>query len=210
MDVTLDRRLAEVSAHWDLLKHPFYQRWVAGDLTRAELVYYTGQYAHVVRAIPQWLATAAEGDSQNSMDLRRHADEEFEHVALWEKFAASLGVERDELNAVAPNPATSRMIARCDELACQGQGAAVVWSIEAQSPGVSVAKLEGLRAHYGIDETSGGEYFAVHQTLDEQHEVQLRNQLSSQSLADRSGVTLAAEATLEGLWDLLTSCQAAA
>jgi pyrroloquinoline-quinone synthase len=48
----MDQTLDGVTARWNLLEHPFYQRWTKGTLTRDELCDYINQYAHVVRAVP--------------------------------------------------------------------------------------------------------------------------------------------------------------
>jgi pyrroloquinoline-quinone synthase len=203
----VDRELEEASKRFDLLAHPFYQRWAAGDVTRGQLAYYAGQYAHVVRAIPRWLDAAAARDPRNAAALKAHAAEESEHVALWERFAGALGVDAAMLRATAPNRQTAALIAKGDDLAGRGDGAAVVWSIEAQSPAVSAEKLRGLRAHYGIDERTGGEYFAMHQQLDRDHEAQLRDVIHSCDAQTAAAAPAAASATLAGMWDLLSSIE---
>ena len=205
---SIDRELHEVSERLDLLKHPFYQRWVAGDLTREELAYYTGQYAHVVRAIPHWLEGTASRDHAHSDALLSHAAEESDHVLLWDRFAAALGIDAATLLATPANAATAALIARGDELVDKGHGAAAVWSIESQSPAVSAEKLRGLRAHYGIDGTNGGQYFAVHQDLDRDHAAQLRDIIHSHD-ASQAAAPAVATAMLDGMWDLLTSAQSA-
>ena len=204
---SIDRALHEVSERFDLLKHPFYQRWVAGELTHKELAYYAGQYAHVVRAIPRWLEGAADCDQAHRDLLRSHAAEESDHITLWDRFAEAIGIDAPTLRATPANAATATLIARGDELVAQGHGAAVVWSIEAQSPAVSAEKLRGLRAHYGIDETNGGQYFSVHQELDRDHEAQLRNLIYSRDATTQKAAPPAAEAMLGAMWKLLTSAQ---
>ena len=204
---SIDRELRKVSERLDLLKHPFYQRWVAGDLTRAELVYYAGQYAHVVRAIPRWLEGAASRDQAHSDALRSHAAEESDHILLWDRFAAALGTDAATLRAIPANAATAALIAKGDELVDKGHGAAAVWSIEAQSPAVSAEKLRGLGAHYGIDETNGGRYFSVHQELDRDHAAQLRDIIQSRDASVQAAAPAAAEAMLSYMWELLTSAQ---
>src|SRR3954464_14876796 len=44
-------QLEAVRERHDVLTHPFYQRWSAGELTRAELAVYAGQYRHAVVAL---------------------------------------------------------------------------------------------------------------------------------------------------------------
>jgi pyrroloquinoline-quinone synthase len=205
---SIDRELTHVSQRFDLLAHPFYKRWVAGELRREELAYYTGQYAHVVRAIPRWLSAAAAHDQKNTVKLEHHAAEEFEHIEMWDRFAAAIGIDAASLRSTSANAATAALIATCDELVDKGQGAAVVWSIEAQSPAVSAEKLRGLRAHYGIDEHTGGQYFAVHQELDHAHEAQLRDVIHSYDANAQAEAPHAAAAALAGMWELLSGCEA--
>lgn len=204
---TVDGELEAVSKRFDLLAHPFYQRWAAGEVTRDQLACYAAQYAHVVRAIPRWLEGTAARDPRNATALKLHAAEEAEHVALWERFAGALGVDAAALHAAAPNRETAALIANGDELVSRGQGAAVVWSIEAQSPAVSAEKLRGLRGHYGIDAQTGGEYFALHQQLDREHEAQLRDVIHSYDAQTAASAPAAAKTTLAGMWDLLSSMQ---
>ncbi|MDQ6766710.1 MAG: iron-containing redox enzyme family protein [Candidatus Eremiobacteraeota bacterium] len=202
---SIDSELRDVAQRFDLLQHPFYQRWVAGDLSRGELAYYTEQYGHVVRALPRWLAEAAVRDGANADALRRHAAEESDHIAMWERFAWALDIDAESLRDAPPNAATAAFIATGDELVSIGHGAAVVWSIEAQSPAVSAEKLRGLRAHYGIDARSGGEYFAVHQELDREHEAALRDVMRSHDAPTQIAAPQSAAATLACMWDLLSA-----
>ena len=66
-------RVDEVRRRWDVLRHPFYERWVRGELAPSELAFYAGQYRHAVVALADSAAHA--GDA-------RHAEEERSHVAL--------------------------------------------------------------------------------------------------------------------------------
>jgi pyrroloquinoline-quinone synthase len=195
----MDQTLDDVTARWNLLKHSFYQRWTLGTLTREELSDYVKQYAHVVRAVPGWLEQVRGGDTA---DLARHASEERSHIALWNKFGESLGLTSDEIRLEPANAATSELIRRGDQLAADGEGAPVVWALEAQTPAVAGAKLVGLSAFYGIGPDSGGEYFAVHQHLDVEHSAELRA-LCSDGSQEAAGVMS------EALWNLLTSVEAA-
>src|SRR5215467_8974545 len=44
-------------ASFDLLKHPFYQAWSAGELTREDLKFYAEQYYYHVSGFPTYLTT---------------------------------------------------------------------------------------------------------------------------------------------------------
>jgi pyrroloquinoline-quinone synthase len=194
----MNRSLDDATARWNLLQHSFYQRWTCGTLTRDELCDYVSQYAHVVRAVPRWLEQVRGGDT---VELAQHAAEERGHVALWDRFGAALGLSADLVRDTPPNGATSELLRRGDELAAQGQAAAVVWALENQTPAVAAAKLTGLSTFYEIDADGGGQYFAVHKDLDVEHSAQLRALCTDSSAA-------AAESMSEALWNLLTSVEA--
>jgi pyrroloquinoline-quinone synthase len=198
-EISMDETLDGVTARWNLLEHSFYQRWTQGTLTRDELCDYVLQYAHVVRAVPAWLEQVRGGDP---VRVARHAAEERSHVELWEKFGSALGLSSEAIRLAPANAATKELMQRGDELAAQGDAAAVVWALEQQTPAVAGAKLAGLATFYGISPQTGGEYFAVHQHLDVEHSAELR-----ELCADGSGK--AAAAMSEALWNLLTSVEVA-
>src|SRR5580658_5821524 len=56
-------------ATYDLLCHPFYKAWSAGELTRDDLREYAQDYYHHVEAFPSYLAAFAL--RQEEGDLRR-------------------------------------------------------------------------------------------------------------------------------------------
>lgn len=205
MDIV--KLLDEARARIDVLKHPFYERWSAGTLAPEELRLYAGQYRHAVLALADASQAAAEiAPDGIGEGLRRHAEEERSHVALWDQFAEALGAE-----PVAPAlPQT----ARCAEAWTGGedlvQRLGVLYALEASQPAISATKLTGLREHYGIGEGSAGQsYFRLHATLDVEHADQaaaLLRELAKEQDAER--VLTAAEAALEGNWLLLDGVEA--
>jgi len=74
-------RIEEARERWNVLRHPFYRRWSAGELSREDLARYSGQYRHAVRAIAAASEAAADAAPERP-ELRRHAVEERHHVAL--------------------------------------------------------------------------------------------------------------------------------
>ena len=44
-------RIEDARERWNVLRHPFYRRWSAGELSADELARYSGQYRHAVEAI---------------------------------------------------------------------------------------------------------------------------------------------------------------
>ena len=53
---TLDPFIASMS----LLKHPFYQKWSKGELTKGDLAFYAKEYFHLVERIPGIVARVHE------------------------------------------------------------------------------------------------------------------------------------------------------
>jgi pyrroloquinoline-quinone synthase len=89
-------QLDEARRRTNVLDHPFYQRWSAGELQDGELGLYAGEYGHAVRALAQASRLAAEKAAGgwapiHAAGLTRHAAEEESHVELWEDFARAVG-----------------------------------------------------------------------------------------------------------------------
>jgi pyrroloquinoline-quinone synthase len=176
---------------WNVLEHPFYTRWENGELTREELARYAGEYRHAVVALARAARTA-----------RLHADEEAQHIALWDDFASALGTE-----AAEPLPQTrccaSAWAAGDDELGA----AAILYAIESGQPAISQTKLRGLVEHYGFsDDSPAVEYFAVHGERDHEHAAEARTVLES---AEDDRLVHLAECALAANWALLDGVSAA-
>lgn len=189
----------------NVLEHPFYERWSAGELAPAELSFYAGEYRHAVVALADAssLAAAAAGPSHEPT-LARHAREEASHVELWDDFARSVGApacggEREPLQQTRECAAS--WTAGEDLL----EHLAVLYTVEASQPAISTTKLEGLTTHYGLAQDSPGlGYFKLHATLDVEHARQARELISQLAGEGDSERMLArAEAALEGNWTLL-------
>ena len=185
--MTLFDRLAEISDRWNVLRHPFYDRWERGDLKRSELVFYAGEYRHAVVALAH--AAAAAGDPE-------HAEEEAAHVALWDEFAGELGADLDR----APTEETRELVtawSRRDPL----EANAVLYAVESAQPAISATKLKGLRRHYGFEDR-GTAYFELHAERDLEHAERSRIWLAEHD-GDEERVLATAEAALDANWRLL-------
>jgi pyrroloquinoline-quinone synthase len=182
-------RLDDVAERWDVLRHPFYTRWNAGELTCDELAFYAGEYRHAVVA----LAETARMSSGSE-----HAAEEASHVELWDGFARALDADLDR----APRPETA---ACAESWTAQGlEGLAVLYAVESAQPAIARTKLDGLLRHYGFAEGDGTRYFSVHATLDEEHAADARAGLEARlDGADEDRLVIAAEDALRGNWELL-------
>src|SRR5436305_285331 len=86
---------------YDLLKHPFYQAWSNGELTRDDLREYASEYWHHVSAFPTYLSALhsqlPDGALRRAV-VENLADEEGQrdgrpHSDLWMDFARGMGAE---------------------------------------------------------------------------------------------------------------------
>jgi pyrroloquinoline-quinone synthase len=200
--------LDQVRARHDVLRHPFYLRWSAGELTPGELAVYAGQYRHAVAALADAAGNAARSaPPELAPGLSEHAAEEAGHVALWDDFAAAVGADR----AAPPLPETAEC---ASEWAGDGRPLldtlVALYAIESAQPGIAEAKRTGLQAHYGIEDSTATGYFDVHVERDVEHAADGRA-LIEQLLTneDHERLLECAEAVLTANWKLLDGVEGA-
>ncbi|HEX6227943.1 MAG TPA: iron-containing redox enzyme family protein [Solirubrobacterales bacterium] len=202
------QRIERARDRWNVLEHPFYQRWSAGELTREELAAYSGQYRHATVAIAGLSASVAESaPEEERAALRRHAAEEEAHVGLWDGFVEAVGGDVD----AAPNPETRECVEAWT--AEDGRLAQLVrlYAIESGQPEISKTKREGLAAHYGVGEGPGNEYFRLHEVADVEHAAEGRSLIEGHLAdADPDALAAAAEEAFKANWRLLDGVAAAA
>jgi pyrroloquinoline-quinone synthase len=199
MTLTIWERIENARERWDVLRHPFYQRWTAGALTPEQLAFYSGQYRHAVEAIATLSEDAADA-APGRAELREHAIEERQHVALWDEFvtAADGAIDAD------PTPETAECVGAWAEAHDLLARLVTLYAIETAQPEIARTKRDGLVSSYGFADGEGTTYFRVHEGLDVAHAAQARellNELAGEADADR--LAAVAEGAYRANWRLL-------
>ena len=211
--------LEERISRYDLLCHPYYKAWTAGQLTRDDLREYAGDYYHHVAAFPTYLSTLhsrlEDGEVRRAV-LRNLCDEEIEgrsHSELWLDFAEGMGADRDLVRHREPLAEVRELIAEFRRIAREGSTAealAAFYAYESQVPRVAKQKADGLAQRYGADAKTCG-YFELHQFADVEHSDVWRELLSAEIAAhpEQADAALdAAETAAKALWHALDGMEA--
>jgi pyrroloquinoline-quinone synthase len=212
----LDSRIAK----YDLLCHPFYKAWGAGELTRDDLRGYALDYYQHVHAFPSYLAAFAlrlnEGELRRAV-LANMRDEQggenaageqgIAHSDLWLNFAEGMGAAGSGFGHKAV-PEIRKLVAHFSAVASEGtpeEALATFYAYESQVPRIAKEKERGLREEYGADESTTG-YFSLHATADVYHSNVWRDQLAKRIAANPNAAEralVAAEAAAKALWTAL-------
>ena len=201
MSQSVWERIEESRARHNVLEHPFYVRWSAGELSREELARYAGQYRHATEALARLCRETAEVAPDRRRDeMAAHAAEEESHVGLWDGFVEAAG---GEIGA-EPTPETADCVSEWTSPDGYLGQLGRMYAIESGQPEISRVKREGLARFYGIDGGPGSEYFRVHEESDHAHAEESRRLIDeAMSAEDADAVVAAAESAFRANWRLL-------
>lgn len=225
----LDARIGK----YDLLCHPFYKAWSAGELTRNDLREYAQDYYHHVEAFPSYLAALGmrleEGElrravlanlcDEKGVDGQRGRDsvpgltsQSVPHSDPWLDFAEGMGSSRN-LEWHSPVAEIRQLIRHFQQVASEGSpedALAAFYTYESQVPRIAQEKERGLREMYGADDKTCG-YFSLHTTADIYHSRVWHKQLEKRIAAhpETADAALnAAENAARALWKALDGIEA--
>jgi pyrroloquinoline-quinone synthase len=217
-------QLEERIHQYDLLCHPFYKAWSAGELTRDDLRAYAEDYYPHVDAFPSYLAQLGvrleEGELRRAV-LANMTDEkggedsfgepERSHAELWLDFVEGVGGSR--VPKRRPVGEVRKLISSFQHIASEGspeEALAAFYAYESQVPRVAQEKDRGLRELYGANEKTRG-YFTLHAVADVHHAQVWRKQLEERVQANpetAEKALAAAESAAKALWTVLDGVDA--
>lgn len=218
-------RLDECVKKYDLLCHPFYRAWTAGDLTRDDLREYAKEYLHHVEAFPCYLAELGlrleEGELRRAV-LANLVDEkggedlwgepQRSHAELWLDFIEGLQGSR-VYKKLPPIREIRELISWFHRIASEAtpeEALAAFYAYESQVPRIAQEKDRGLSEFYGADAQTRA-YFTLHAIADVHHSQVWRKQLEKriQSHPEAAEKALAsAENAARALWKALDGIEA--
>jgi pyrroloquinoline-quinone synthase len=203
----LDAAIAEKS----LLKHPFYQDWQAGKLSKEALQLYAAQYYRHVEAFPghlRVLAARTEGALQGLIreNLAEEESPEGSHPKLWRDFAAAVGVGEDDITCCPSLPGTQAVVQKYREICGDrpvAEAVAALYAYESQVPEIATTKIDGLKKFYGVTRAEGLAYFEVHEEADKAHRAAWRGWLEEHAVGDEEEILKTTNEALDALWGAL-------
>jgi len=160
-----------------LLKHPFYQAWTMGSLTREDLAVYAQQYYQQEARFPRYISAVHSNCPEiktRQMLIENLTHEESgpeNHPELWLAFAGAVGASRESVQNAEMNAGTKKCVDSFTKLSRGSwqSGLAALYAYEAQQPAVAKTKIEGLKSKYQLDSKAALGFFQVHETMDAWH-----------------------------------------
>ncbi|KEQ57157.1 PqqC-like protein [Marine Group I thaumarchaeote SCGC AAA799-B03] len=201
------KKIDEMIEERSLLKHPFYQAWSDGKLTKESLAGYSKEYFQLVKEVPSFMAPIIDKAPESVVkELVENQQEESDHIKPWIAFAGELGISEEELLSYSGLPKTRKAVSDLNELMDTFEsGACAMYAFEKEIPKISQTKLDGLAEFYGMTSEEATEYFKLHTEADIRHAASWRNILEKSS-TDYDKLIEVAEKSISAQNLLLDSC----
>jgi pyrroloquinoline quinone (PQQ) biosynthesis protein C len=151
---------------WAAQRHPFHERWSAGQLTPAELQAYAGEHHHAVVAIADVSRRAAMlADGMLHDELVSHWGERERELELWCEFAAATGWSPGTSWYYAADPLPETAAASRtwmgDAERSLAEHLVTVYALETAQAETARPLLGALLSHYGFDEDGSTRWFEL-------------------------------------------------
>ena len=188
MDVkqVLDSKIS----NYNLLHHPFYQAWSAGELPVDALKCYAREYGAFIATLPKGWETLNDAET---------VEEETEHIEMWADFADGLNTEVSD----AQIPQVRTLLETADKLFSDPTTSlGALYAFEAQQPETAKSKLTGLKTFYKLPEKVEP-YFETHSHNEHEAE-KILARIGALSSDSQETVVQACEQMSSALWDALT------
>jgi len=201
------QKIDEMLEERSLLKHPFYQMWSDGKLTKESLAGYSKEYFQLVKAVPAFMTSIIEKAPDAVVgELVENQQEESDHIKPWIAFAGELGISEDELISYSGTTKTQKAVSDLNQLMVTFDGgASAMYAFEKEIPKISQTKLDGLAEFYGMTSNEATEYFKLHTEADIRHAASWRNILEKSSI-DYDKLVEIADKSISAQNLLLDSC----
>ena len=205
--MNITKKIDEMIEERSLLKHPFYQAWSDGKLTKESLAGYSKEYFQLVKEVPSFMAPIIQKAPESVVkELVENQQEESDHIKPWIAFAGELGISEEELLSYSGLPKTRQAVSDLNELMDTFEGGAcAMYAFEKEIPKISQTKLDGLAEFYGMTSDEATEYFKLHTEADIRHAASWRNILEKSS-TDYDKLIEIAEKSISAQNLLLDSC----
>ena len=179
----LIKKIDQIIEDKSLLNHPFYEMWSEGKLEFQSLVGYSKEYYQLAKQVPKFMEPIVDmAPSEARSELISNMNEETEHIRLWENFAFSMGITKDDLTSYQGLKKTNEAVNNLASLMeSYDEGACAMYAFEKEIPKISKTKMEGLKNFYGLDSKDATEYFEEHMSADIRHAASWKKIINSSS-----------------------------
>ena len=179
----LIKKIDQIIEDKSLLNHPFYEMWSEGKLEFQSLVGYSKEYYQLAKQVPKFMEPIVDmAPSDARSELISNMNEESDHIRLWENFAFSMGITKDDLTSYQGLKKTNEAVNNLASLMeSYDEGACAMYAFEKEIPKISKTKMEGLKNFYGLDSKDATEYFEEHMSADIRHAASWKKIINSSS-----------------------------